>query len=61
MYGVWGGDSHIVFGKKFLGEEGNVTVRCHDATARSFVAKGRGEVFAHFRAVAVKRHSSMQN
>jgi hypothetical protein len=26
-----------------------------------FVAKVRGEVFAHFHAVAVKRHSSMWN
>jgi hypothetical protein len=31
---------------------------CHDATASSFVAKVRGEVFTHFHAVAVKRHSS---
>jgi hypothetical protein len=34
-------------------------VRC-DATATSFVAKVRSEVFAHFQAVAV-RHSSMRN
>jgi hypothetical protein len=27
----------------------------------SQVAKDRGEVFAHFHAVAVKRHSSMRN
>jgi hypothetical protein len=34
---------------------------CLDATASSFVARVRGEVFAHFHAVAVKRHSSMRN
>jgi hypothetical protein len=28
-------------------------LRCRDATASSFVAKVRGEVFAHFHAVAV--------
>jgi hypothetical protein len=27
---------------------------CYDATARSFVARVRGEVFAHFPAVAVE-------
>jgi hypothetical protein len=37
------------------------TVRCRDATAISFVAKFRGEVFAHFHAVAVKCHSSIRN
>jgi hypothetical protein len=36
-------------------------VRCRNATASSFVAKFRGDVFAHFHAVAVKRHSSMRN
>jgi hypothetical protein len=36
-------------------------VRRHDATASSFVAKVRGEVFAHFHAVAVKLHNSMRN
>jgi hypothetical protein len=35
------------------------TVRCRAATASSSVAKVRGEVFAHFQAVAVKRHSSI--
>jgi hypothetical protein len=29
-------------------------MRCRDATASSFVAKVRGEVFAHFHEVAVK-------
>jgi hypothetical protein len=28
-------------------------VRCRDATASSFVAKVRGEMFAHFHTVAV--------
>jgi hypothetical protein len=37
-----------------------VTVHCCDATASSFIVKG-GEVFEHFYAVAVKRHSSMRN
>jgi hypothetical protein len=36
-------------------------VRCLVATANSFVPKVKGEVFAHFHAVAVKRHSSMRN
>jgi hypothetical protein len=36
------------------------TVRCH-ATASSFVAKVRGEVFADFHAVSIKRHSGMWN
>jgi hypothetical protein len=34
-------------------------VRCHDARANSFVTKIRGEVFSHFHAVTMKRHSSM--
>jgi hypothetical protein len=37
------------------------TMSCHDATAGSFVAKVRGEVFAHFQPIAVERHSSMRN
>jgi hypothetical protein len=36
------------------------SVRCCDATASYFVAKVRGEVFAHFNAVAVERNSSMR-
>jgi hypothetical protein len=36
-------------------------VRCSDATASSFVAIFRGEVFAHFNEIAVKRHNSKQN
>jgi hypothetical protein len=35
-------------------------VRYHDATASSFVTKVRGKVLAHFHAVTVKHHSSMQ-
>jgi hypothetical protein len=31
------------------------------ATASSFVAKFRDEVFAHFHVVVVKRYSSMRN
>jgi hypothetical protein len=53
-----GDDSHVVF---FLSKRECETVRCRDATARSFVAKIRGEVFAYFHAFAMKRHSSMQN
>jgi hypothetical protein len=37
------------------------TPRCRDATGSSFVAKVRGEVFAHVHAVAVRRHRSMWN
>jgi hypothetical protein len=38
------------------------TVRCRDdETARYFAAKVRGEVYVHFHAVAVKRHSSIRN
>jgi hypothetical protein len=37
------------------------TVSCHAATANYFVAKVRGEVFAQFHAVAVKRQISMRN
>jgi hypothetical protein len=33
----------------------------HDATASSLVAKVWDEVFAHFHALAEKRHSSAQN
>jgi hypothetical protein len=37
------------------------TVRCRDATASLFSTKVRGKVFAHFHAVTIKRHSSLQN
>jgi hypothetical protein len=46
-------DSNVVFGKEFPNEK--------EIEAVSFVAKVRGEVFAHFHAVAVKSHSSMRN
>jgi hypothetical protein len=36
-------------------------VSCRDATARSFVAKFRVEIFAHFHAVVMKGHSNMRN
>jgi hypothetical protein len=39
-------DSLVIFCLKFLGE--------NDAAAISFVARVRGEVFAHFHSVAVK-------
>jgi hypothetical protein len=52
---------HVGFGKEFPGEKRKCeTVRC-DAAASSFVAKVRGEFFAHFHAVAVKSRSSMRN
>jgi hypothetical protein len=55
-------DRHVVFCQKFPCEKRMCeTVRCRDATASSFVAKVRGEVFAHFHAFAVKLHSSMRN
>jgi hypothetical protein len=37
------------------------TVRYHDATFSSFVAKVLDEVSAHFHGIAVKRHNSMRN
>jgi hypothetical protein len=37
------------------------TVNCCDETVSYFVTKVRGEVLAHFHAVAVKRHSSRWN
>jgi hypothetical protein len=55
-----GEDSHVVSGKKFPGEKGSVRLSC-DETASSFVTKVRGEVFTHFLAEAIKRHSSMLN
>jgi hypothetical protein len=55
-------DSHVAFGQKFNGEKGSVRrVHCHDATASSSIAKPQGEVFAHFHALILKCHSSMQN
>jgi hypothetical protein len=37
------------------------TVLCLNAIVSSYVAKVRDEVFTHFHAVAIKRHSSMRN
>jgi hypothetical protein len=45
--------------KKSLAKRQCEMVRWRDATASSFVAKVRGEVFAHFQAAAVGCHSSM--
>jgi hypothetical protein len=36
-------------------------LHCHEATARYFVAKVQGEVFACFHAVTIKHHNSMLN
>jgi hypothetical protein len=44
---------HDVLVKNSLVKRRCETVRCHDSTASSFVAKVRGEVFAHFHTVAV--------
>jgi hypothetical protein len=50
-----GDNSHVAIGKKIPWLRRKCeTVRCCDATASSFVAKIRGENFAHFQAVAVK-------
>jgi hypothetical protein len=52
----------IVFGKKFPGEKRKCEIlRCGDVSASSFVVKLWGQVFAHFHAVALKRHSNMRN
>jgi hypothetical protein len=56
-----GVDSHVVFGQKYPGEKGSMRLYCRDATASPFVTKFQGEVFIHFHAVAVKRHSSIRN
>jgi hypothetical protein len=53
---------YVVFGKKIPWWKRKCeTVRCRDATASSFVAKVRSEVFAHFNAVAEKLQNSVQN
>jgi hypothetical protein len=60
----WVGDgSHVVFSSKnsLMSKSKYETVHCRDATASSFIAEVRGEVFARFHAVALKRHSSMRN
>jgi hypothetical protein len=59
---VGGGQQSCSFWSKMLWQRRKCeTVRCRDASAGSFFAKARGEVFPHFHAVAVKRHSSMRN
>jgi hypothetical protein len=52
-----GDDNCIISDKK------NSVVRrcCLDATASSFVAKVRGEVFAHVYIVPIKRHNNLRN
>jgi hypothetical protein len=57
-----GDDSHVVFGNKFHGEKGNVR-RCVVVMQQPVLLspRFRGEVFAYFHTVAVKRHSSMRN
>jgi hypothetical protein len=58
----WVGTTVIFFFvKKSLVKRKWEMVRCHNATAISFIDKVLGEVFAHVHAVAIKRHSSMQN
>jgi hypothetical protein len=49
---VGGDDNHVVFDQQFLAEKGSLRW-CVVATACSFVAKVREEIFAHFYAVAV--------
>jgi hypothetical protein len=51
----------LVLVKNILMKRKCETVRCRDATASSSVSKVRGEVFAHFHAIAVKRYSSTRN
>jgi hypothetical protein len=57
---VGGDDSHVVLGKKILRLKRKYEmVLSRGVTASSFV--NSGEVFAHLRAVAIKRQSSMRN
>jgi hypothetical protein len=56
-----GDKNHVIFGRQFLVKRKFEMLRCPDATANSFVANVRAEVFAHFRAVPIERHSSMRN
>jgi hypothetical protein len=55
----WMGTTMLFWSKISWGKRKCETVRCRDATASSFVA--RGEVFEHFHRLAVKHHSSMRN
>jgi hypothetical protein len=57
-------DSYVVLGQIFPADKGSVRwciVCCLDAAAGSFDTKVWVEVFARIDAVAIKRHSSMQN
>jgi hypothetical protein len=54
-------DSHLVFLKELLGEDGSVKSGGHAETARSVLAKVRGDVFARFHAFAAKRRSRTRN
>jgi hypothetical protein len=57
-----GDDSHFLFRQKLLGEDESCeTGRCRVETARSILAKVRGEVFTRFHAVAAKRRSRTRN
>jgi hypothetical protein len=56
-----GDDSHVGFGQKIPGCKVKCeTVRCRDATASSFVAKVRDEVFAHLRSRRKIRRCSIR-
>jgi hypothetical protein len=56
-----GNDSHFVLRQKLLCEDGRETGRSHGEAARSVLAKFRGDFFARFHAVAVKRRSRTRN
>jgi hypothetical protein len=59
-HGGWGTTVIVVSSKKFPGEKGSV--RWYVLVMQQFfVTKVRGEVFAHFHAVARKGHSSFRN
>jgi hypothetical protein len=57
-----GNDTHVFLFVKIPGWKRKCEmVRCHDATASSFVEKVWGEVFTHFHLIVVKHHSSMRS
>jgi hypothetical protein len=60
-YGVRGRQPRCFWSQIPWGKRKCEKVRCRDATASSFSAQVREEVFAHFYTVAVNRHSSMRN
>jgi hypothetical protein len=51
----------LILVKSYLVKRKREMVHYSDARMSSFAAKVRGEVFANFHAVTVKRHSSMRN